>query len=202
VGVGDVKRRWVLGKLALAGLALALVVVPACSDSDSGDDDGGPPPGGTVELHYDGAPASSPQLTGNKTYEAAARFTSAQTALLEGDPLVEVRFYIQTVPDTCRVKVYGAGTPTTPGTLLYSSMNLSAVGSSWNTHVLTSPVTVPNSDLWISIEFSDTLTQPTIGCDPGPGVPDGDWLYDSGTGNWAPFTASINWNVRGLVETD
>lgn len=192
-------QRTIWRKLACVGLALALLVVPACSDSDDGGDDV-PPPAGTAELRYDGAPFSSPSLTGGKTYVAAARFTSTQTALLEGDSLIEVSFYIQTVPDTCVVKVYAAGTPTTPGSVLYSHA-VSPVGMSWTTHELTSPVTVPNGDLWIGIEFSDTLTQPTIGCDPGPGVDDGRWLYDSGAG-WAPFLADINWNIRGLVETD
>src|SRR5262245_12923946 len=123
LGVGGEKQRRVTGQLGLLGLALALLVVPACSDSDDGDDDGDGGPGGpnTLVLHYDADNANSPFLSANLTYEAAARFTSAQTALLEGDDLVAVAFYIQTVPDICRVKIYGPGTSAQPGALLYSA---------------------------------------------------------------------------------
>jgi len=182
----------------MLALVLGLLLVPACSG------DGVMAPGGntqTLLLNYDGAQDSSPNLAGNTTHEAAARFTPVETAGMVGGELTEVRFFIFTVPDSCKVKVYGAGTATTPGALLYSAdVTASVVGSGWNSHVLTSPVTVTGDDIWISIEFRDTVTQPTIGCDPGPAVPDGNWLYSSSSGSWAPFFVSVNWNVRGVVE--
>lgn len=190
--------------LGILALAVALLTVPACRSSDNSGDGDMMNSGGetqTFELHYDGDQDSSPNLAGNKTWEAAARFTSAQTAALAGGKLTEVRFYILTVPDSCKVKIYGVGTPTTPGAVLYSAdVTASVAAASWNSHVLASPVTVPNGDLWISIEFSDAQTQPTIGCDPGPAVANGRWLWDSSLGTWADFFVDVNWNVRGIVE--
>ncbi len=183
-------------------LGLLLLVGSGCSD----DDDVTDPDGDTfsVELHYDAPNDSSPNLAG-ATYEAAARFTTVQTGGLVGGVLTEVRFYIDTLPTSCRVKIYGANTATAPGALLYTSPDVTAglVADGWNTHVLTSGVTVPNGDLWISIEFTHAGLQATIGCDPGPAVPDGDWLFSSTDGNWTPFNdrfaVSVNWNIRGIV---
>jgi len=186
--------------LRLLALALALAVVGACND-DSSDTMNPPGGGGTFLLQYDGPQDASPNLTGNVTYEAAARFTSTQTAALMGGTLTQVQFFIQTVPDLCRVKIYGPGTATMPGALLYvQDVTSSVIGGSWNTHDLLSDVTITGGDIWISIEFTDTATQTTIGCDPGPANPNGNWFYDSGVGSWAPFSVSVNWNVRGVVQ--
>ena len=186
-------------EIRFLALAAGLLIVPACSSDNSNGNVLNPPGVTTFLLQYDGPRDASPDLTGNRTYEAAARFTTTETAPVAGGKLTEVQFYIQTVPDTCRVRIYGAGTATTPGAILYSA-DVTPIGASWNTHVLTSDVTVTANDLWISIEFRDTLTQPTIGCDPGPAAPNGRWLYDSSSGSWAPFVVDVNWNVRGVVE--
>jgi len=54
------------------------------------------------------------------------------------------------------------------------------------------------------VAFTNAVSQPTVGCDPGPAVPDGDWLYSSADGQWMAlsqrFRVSINWNIRGTVE--
>lgn len=185
--------------IRLLALAVALATVPACDNG--GNDEMMPQAGGPILLHYDGPHDASPLLAGGTTYEAAARFPSSGISSLAGAKLTAVQFYIQSVPDSCRVKIYDAGTAGTPGALLYEQDVTTAVaGASWNTHALTSDVTLSGDDLWISIEFRDTSTQPTIGCDPGPAVPDGNWLYRSSTLTWNPFTVSINWNVRGVVE--
>jgi len=158
----------------------------------------------TAVLHHDGSNAAAPNLPA-ATWRAAARFTSAQTAPLAGGMLTEVEFYISAVPTGCKIEVYGPGTATTPGALLYSADVIGSVQSlAWNTHALQSPVTVPNGDLWIAVEFDHATTQHVIGCDPGPRVADGDWLWSSLDGNWATFAnryaGDVNWNIRGTVE--
>ena len=186
-------------------LVLILVVAPSCS---SGGDDGGdvvdPGSAGTVELHYDAANDSAPNLAA-ATYEAAARFPTSVIAAISNGKLVRVRFYVRSLPTSSKVKIYGAGTTTSPGAVLYSAdvtADLSA--NSWNSHTLPSPIAIPNGDLWIAVEFTNPGTQATIGCDPGPAVSDGDWLYASTDGNWTPLSGrvaiSINWNIRGVVE--
>ena len=155
-------------------------------------------------LRYDADNANAPNLPA-ATYEAAARFPAAQITALAGGVLVEVEFYIQFLPTSATLKVYDAGTSTSPGALLYSAdVTASVTQTAWTTHVLATPVAIAGGDLWIAIEFTHAVSQRVIGCDPGPAVPDGDWLYSSADGMWTPFNqrfpVSVNWNIRGIVE--
>jgi hypothetical protein len=177
--------------------ALTLLSATGCND----DDDGGDPtdPGGstTVVLHYDNDNVTAPLLAAG-TYEAAARFTTADTQGLEDGELIEVRFFIATAADSCVVSVYGDSGSDTPGALLYSDdVTGSVTGGEWNTHTLDDPVPIPDGDLWIAIRFAHAGGQQTIGCDNGPADPNGRWLWDA---TWTPFAANINWNIRGVVE--
>jgi hypothetical protein len=157
-------------------------------------------------LHYDAGQLSSPLLAGG-TYEAAARFTAAQIGDWAGGEIVEVQFYVANRPQTCEVKIYGANSVVMPGGLLYSAdVSSATTANAWNTHTLTTPVTLGASDIWISIKFTHSALQPTIGCDPGPAVTDGDWLFSSADDAWMPFNQrsgiSINWNIRGTVRVN
>ncbi|MCP3998735.1 MAG: hypothetical protein GY722_27240 [bacterium] len=183
-------------------LALFLSIGTGCHESD----DVMTPPSQTVtvELHYDGDNATAPNLPA-ATYKAAARFTTAQTGDVAGGDLVEILFFIQSVPDNCQVNVYGPGTADSPGALLYAEdVTAGILANDWNSHVLPNPVAIPNGDLWITIEFTHATSLRVIGCDAGPVVPDGDWLFSSADATWLPFnqrfSASINWNIRGIAE--
>ena len=183
-----------MARMGVGTIAAMALLAMSCSGSDYTN-----PNTLEVLLHYDGIQDDSPNLTGNRTYEAAARFTPAETGTLVGGELTAVQFYINTVPDSCKVKIYGEGTASTPGGLLYSAVVI-ASGMSWNEHVLGTPLPLPSGDLWLSIEFTDANTQQTMGCDPGPAVANGRFFLDSNVGTWTTFAASINWNVRGVVE--
>jgi hypothetical protein len=187
-------------------IALVLLLVPRCSSGgdDASDEILDPDGSGTLELHYDAENLTAPQLAAASS-EAAARFPTTQTATIGAGRLVGVRFYVTNIPASCMVKIYGAGTASSPGGLLYSAdVTGSLAANGWNTHTLSSPVPIPNGDLWISVAFTNAGPQSTIGCDPGPAVPDGDWLYASTDGSWIPLSGrtaiDINWNVRGIVE--
>lgn len=185
-------------------LVLCLLIGSGCSNSS---DDGGqvldPPGSDEVQLHYDSANVTSPFLVA-ATYEAAARFPSAETAAVDEGALTEVRFYVASAPASCRVKIYGANAPDSPGTELYSAdVTASIVPNSWNSHELQNSVAITNQDLWISIEFTHAAGQSTIGCDGGPADADGNWLFASTDLSWITFQqragADINWNIRGIV---
>ncbi len=155
-------------------------------------------------LHYDKEQDSSPFLNGGR-YEAAARFTNVQIGTRAGRTLAAIQFYIANKPATCTVKVYGAQNASMPGSLLYSAdVSAATQANSWNTHQLTQSLALPSTDVWISIEFSHTARQATLGCDPGPAVQDGDWLFAASDGQWqtlrARTTININWNIRGVLK--
>lgn len=154
-------------------------------------------------LRYDQGQLSSPFLAAGK-YEAAARFTAVQIGNLAGREITEVHYYISNKPENCKVKIYGPSSASSPGSLVYSAEVTSATqANQWNVHKLTQGVKLAAEDIWISIEFSHSNGQATIGCDPGPAVKDGDWLYATSDGTWTPLsqrtTISINWNIRGIV---
>jgi len=181
----------------LLGLSLSLL---SCSSSDSIT----PIPPQLLELRHDADNANAPNLPA-ATYQAAARFTATQTAALTGGRLIEVDFYISTLPASATLRVYDAGSATAPGVSLYSAdVTASLTPAAWTQHALSTPVPITGADLWIAIEFTHAASQRVIGCDPGPVVPDGDWLYSSMDGMWIPFNqrfaASVNWNIRGIVE--
>jgi len=166
---------------------------------------------GITFVHYDGANANAVGLTAGGTFEAAARFTPTQLGAYAGYKLTTVMYchgWIGGTPQPAHngvLKIYDAGTTTTPGALLYSQAFTSAASNGWANLTLTTPVTVAGStDLWVSIEWTHAASQYPAGCDAGPHVPDGDWIYLSGS--WASlYTASggainANWNIRAGLE--
>jgi hypothetical protein len=187
---------------ALAVGVLVLSLANCDEEKKNAPVDPGPLPPGT--LHYDSGNLSAPSLAAG-TYEAGARFTSTQIGTMAGRKLIEVRYFIFTPAEVCSVKVYGPSSASEPGAALYAAdVTNDAQGNQWNTHTLAQPVTLASTDLWICVEFSNSVGQPTVGCDPGPAVQDGDWLHSSADGEWKPlsqrFGISINWNIRGIVE--
>lgn len=155
-------------------------------------------------LNYGGENLSAPPLDEGR-HEGAALFTAAQTKALTGGKLVEVQYYIKDLPAACEVRVYSAGSAAAPGALLYTAdVTASTTGNSWNTHRLQTPVAITGDALWISIGFANGKNQRTLGCDPGPAVQNGDWLFSAADNSWKPLvervpTISINWNIRGGV---
>lgn len=175
-------------------LLLSLLLSTACKD-DSRDLE--------VALRYDGDNFNAPLLEAD-LYEAAARFPASVTGNYTGRNLTEVEYYMAGTPQQTILRVYGPGTDDEPGTILYESALSGDISqNSFNTHVLDTPVAITGEELWISIRFRNNRTLQTIGCDPGPRVPNGDFLYQESDGRWLSFAQrtgeSINWNIRGVV---
>jgi hypothetical protein len=158
-----------------------------------------------VALSYDGANQTAPLLPGGVTYEAAIRIPQADLGTTTAGVLETVYLYIQDVPESGTLLVYSKSTNETPDELLYSSViSADLKENSWNTHTLTREVVIPDQDIWIAFRFSHAFDQQTIGCDAGPGSPEGDWLYESSDNSWIPLKqrspgVNINWNIRAAV---
>jgi len=156
-----------------------------------------------ADLHLDGINFSAPTFNAG-TYTCAARFSAGVTTEFFGQEISEIDFYLADIPNQVTVQVFGEGTATEPGTLLYQSdVTSTVIDNSWNRHVLTDGVFISGEDLWIAVEISQTSSIPTIGCDRGPAVPSGDWVNIDGI-TWRTFrdlsvTESINWNIRANV---
>ncbi|MEM7101734.1 MAG: hypothetical protein AAF502_01310 [Bacteroidota bacterium] len=182
--------------LLLAGISI-IITSTGCENDPVGN--------GFVVLRHDGDNLTAPVLPGGATYEAAAKFTAGSLQNMIGDRLVEIDFFIQEIPSTCVVKVYTSNGGNSPVTEIYSSNVLASLSAnSWNNHRLSTPYTITNEDIWIAVEFTHPSDARTVGCDPGPAVFNGDWIFDSSVGSWNPLsdvsTIDINWNIRGNVE--
>ncbi|MEM6320424.1 MAG: hypothetical protein AAF960_22330 [Bacteroidota bacterium] len=170
------------------------VLFTACGEDDSTE----------ISLRYDGPNQTAPLLQGD-TYEAAARFPATITRDYIGQRLTQVSYYMTGIPLQTSLKIYSGGTEDMPGQVVYeASLTGSITQNSFNEHTLSTPLGITGEDLWISIRFRQNRTLQTIGCDPGPTVTNGDWLFRESDGRWLPFSQrtpeSINWNIRGIVE--
>lgn len=161
-------------------------------------------PSGEDDLSYDGPNDTGPLLAA-ADYEAAARFPASVTSRFQGKKLKEVTWFMGIPPSACRVRIYGPEVNGEPGQRLYSADVTARVQSGWNVHELRDPISIDGQELWISIAFTHPVDQQSIGCDAGPNVAGGDWLFSSNDGQWIPYVqrtggaVSVNWNIRGIV---
>ena len=75
----------------------------------------------------------------------------------------------------------------------------------WNEFILTTPVTVPNGDLWVGLEATANADPNQFwgGVDAGPNRPEGQYIYFSGA--WSKLVAlnpalTYNWNIRAVID--
>lgn len=155
-------------------------------------------------VHYDGENRTAPNLPGS-TYEAAIRLGAAELGDVLGGELTGVYYYFRDLPETATLKLYRGSVDNAPAQEIYSAIVSSTLTEqSWHTHELSSPIVLDGSDIWISLRFGHSGNRRTIGCDPGPAVAEGDWLYDELDGLWRTFRqrspgADVNWNIRAIV---
>ncbi|GAB4423719.1 MAG: hypothetical protein OHK0039_40440 [Bacteroidia bacterium] len=186
-------------KYVLYSLCIAALLAAGCGDRLAPEPGIVPP---QVALHRDAANLTAPSLNAG-TYEAAVRFSAADLDTLIGRQLVGVYFYFREVPDETTVKIYRGTRGDSPDVLVYTG-TASAAAESWNYHSLATPVAL-QGDLWIAVGIGHSDRRRVVGCDPGPAVTDGDWLYDEIDGLWRTLRTrapgvDINWNIRGVVE--
>jgi hypothetical protein len=137
---------------------------------------------------------------GISTYYPAATFTRYQ-----GWSLSQLGFYINQVPEICKIKIYGEGTSTSPGELRYEEI-VYPTGSSWNIFTLSDAFLITGEDLWLGLELTHQAGTNPAGCDDGPAKAGfGDMISFNNT-TWAPLSNcgfKYNWNLAGyLVETN
>jgi len=188
-------------KLRISILALFAAV---CLFSACGDDDTVVDPTGDDVLNHDGPNDSGPILAAD-TYEAAAMFPASMTSSFAGKKITEVTWFMGAAPTNCAIKIYREGAAGQPGTKIYDvDVTSSVVPLTWSRHTLSSPIDIDGTDLWIAVEFVHSADARSMGCDAGPAVTNGDWLFQSSDAQWLTFrdrtNENINWNIRAITE--
>lgn len=184
-------------KQLLIAFAACIVLLSACKKDETTP----------ATLHYDGDNIDAPSMPAN-TYEAAAKFSETMLSPYKDNQITKVEYYLKNLPDSARVVIYEGTELSTTGSIVYSAdVTSSMTANSWNTHTLTTPLTVgSNRDLWVAIRFKHATSKSVIGCDAGPRNANGDWLYDSSDKKWETFllrtanSVNVNWNIRITVE--
>ncbi|MBE0638748.1 MAG: choice-of-anchor J domain-containing protein [Bacteroidales bacterium] len=157
--------------------------------------------GNTFVLNYDGPNSTSIGLTGGGTFYTAVRFPSEMLAPFTGATITSVDVYINQLPTSSYLMIWGPGTTTSPGTML-QQQQLQGVASSWNTLTLTSPYLIDGNDLWIGFLHNQSAGLFPAGVDAGPAKPNGDFLSSNGSvwNRLSDYGFSANWNIRANVE--
>jgi hypothetical protein len=140
-------------------------------------------------------------LTGGGTFQVAAYWPAATMGQYAGQQLQKVEMYINTVPSPCKIKIYGPGSSTTPGALLYEQTVVPTT-LTWNLFTLSTPVALTGQDIWIAYEVTHPAGEFPAGCDAGPAVAGyGDMISLDGVA-WAPLSGyglDYNWNLVGYI---
>lgn len=184
-------------KHLLVFLIFGVLVLAGCNDDET-DVDFDPD-----VMHYDGFNASAPFFPAG-TKVAAARFTTDITRLYEGKSIEAIRYYVYGIPSSCQLVIYGDGQGDSPGTVLYQGdITGDLIQNSWNTIPLPQPFAIDGSEIWIALRMEIVTPGQVIGCDEGPAVEGGDWLFESSDNQWLTYRTrdgtSINWNIRAMM---
>lgn len=200
----------------LAGLLMAaatLLAAPACNDDDFFIDEeeptggGGGGGGGATDdlLRLDGPNTTGPEVAGG-LHRFGVQFFPEDLADFDGRALTGAQIFIGEVPTSLLIEVWRGG-ETVPGGLPVASVQVSSGidDIALNDFAFDAPVVITDDDfLWITaeVEVPGGVGRP-IGCDAGPNVEGGDWLWS--TDRWEPYLdrtggrESVNWNIRGIV---
>jgi len=147
-------------------------------------------------LHYDGDNADAVGA-GAATYTAAAFFPaailSAHNAV--GNTITSVEVYINEIDSltSSTLKFYSDQT-----TVVYSQAFTAVLG--WQNVVLTTPLAIPTTDLYIGYEVVCTGGFACGFDGVAPANTNGDWILFNGTwGHLSAFGLDGNWNIRAMV---
>ena len=162
-----------------------------------------------IWLHFDnGENYNAIGLTNGGTFEYAIRLTPDELGSFEGYAVTTVRWYVgyddsPNPPFSGNIIIYGPGTSSQPGDVLYTQPYTTPGGSGWFEVPLDEAVEFdPTQDLWISIEVTHAAGEYPAGCDIGPAVDGkGDWVAIGGV--WEElqnYGLDYNWNLWAGIE--
>ena len=160
-------------------------------------------------IHFDdGTTVDSIGLVAGGTWEGAIRITPAELADYDGYEVTAVRWHhgsTSSPPHSGTIKIYDAGTPTAPGSLI-TSEPFTVPSAGWFEINLSNPVSIDVAkDIWVSVRVTHAAGEYPLGVGPGPVVPGkGGWISIDGV-IWQQLGIDItplnyNWNIWAKVE--
>ncbi len=180
----------------LSLLLVALFTFSACQDDDTDFDDNR-----VTELKLDKPNASGPILAAGQ-HRFAVRFTESDLRAVNGKELVGFRVFVGRAPASLELIAYDEG-EVVPFNEIGALRAASPIASGgFFDYEFARPLVI-NADkpLWLVAEVTLDQQQQSIGCDAGPAVFGGDWLWSEDS--WQTYRErtreSVNWNIRGLV---
>ena len=154
-----------------------------------------------ILMYDDGVNFDAIGLTAGGTWQVSTYWPASVMGAYSGQKVKQVEVYIAALGTTTTIKIYGAGTATAPGALLYSQPFV-APAAGWFTVILASPVAITGSDMWVGYELVQPVGIYAAGCDNGPAIVGyGDMITMDGV-VWDPlssFGLNYNWNIHVLV---
>lgn len=183
-------------------LLIGLLSWTGCEDDDPTDTE-------TV-LNYDGPNFTAPTLPEGR-HIFAAYFPPAETAPFTGRTLERIRFWLDDIPESTTVIVYGEGpNDRTPGAELYRRDITNRVNNTgWYEDRLIPGIEIDGQGMWLAVEVELANGRPrSVGCDQGINYDrNGDLLLLAVTpGGWTTFNdlngETVNWNIRGVLNEE
>lgn len=156
-------------------------------------------------LHYDGNNFDAP-LFPVGSYEFAVRFPSEMMKEYENRSISEISIFLADIPAEMSINIAQESSTNSPSDPLYSQLVTDANGGQWNSITLDSPYELNSSTIWVRVAVVLDKVQSSVGCDEGPAVSNGDWLYIDDFMTWETFSnlsngnESINWNIRVKID--
>jgi hypothetical protein len=148
-------------------------------------------------MHYDGENTGSVGLQNGGELTVAAMFPGELTILYNQYQVKSLDFFLVSGPIETKVKIWGPGTPTEPGPLLYEQP-FDPEPFSWNNVQLTIPVFLTGEDIWIGYSVTHDALETPVGMDAGPAAEGGDWIYFNN--EWVRMSEvsafDANFNIR------
>ena len=135
---------------------------------------------------------------------SAIRLTQDELSVYSGWNLTKVKVYIEDIwPPEATFIIYGEGTSTQPGSIIYEDNDVYLEDDGYN--IIELKISIPldeHDELWVAIAWEYDITPP-IGLDDGPAVPlKGDWVSQTGV-SWEELRdggLDNNWPIGAIVE--
>jgi hypothetical protein len=143
-------------------------------------------------------------ITAASTWSVAANYTADMVAQYNGMYLTAIDVFVNDPADAHKVQVWKMGSINIPGPseLIYEQDFFPNIGE-WTTVVLTNPIYVDGTDLWVGYWMDQPEGIFPAGYDAGPAHPNGDWMKTGPA--WRHLSDNPdpdfdrNWNIKARL---